>query len=329
MKKLFVSFCALRLRLIVILLGLVAVSGIAQETATEPQRTSYPVTVENCGQEITIAARPERAIVSWGGQAAYMLALGLDDVIIGMYYRSPDDENRMVPPDLREGFLAIPVIGVEGVPPSREVPISLNPDFFYSDNPSDFADGRATVEDFAAVGATVFSSAFGCTDPNLQTLEMMFDEILTLGVIFDVQAEAQALVTEIETGLQTTEAQVAGREPVEAVLIEGSSEVLYAAGNGLIQDVFTRAGGNNIFDGASYDAPPSREIFATSDPEVILLWDTSTETLPTSFVSEVFLSSPAVADQRIVPVRHIGGIGLRVVELTNALAQVFHPEAFE
>lgn len=292
-------------------------------------QTQYPVTVENCGQEITIAARPQRAIMSWGGQAAYMLALGLEEAIIGMYYRFPDEENRLVPPDLREAYLTIPVIGVDGVPPSREVPIALNPDFFYSDNASDFADGRATVEDFASIGATVFSSAYGCVDPELQTLDMMFDEILTLGVIFDVQARAQALVAEIDAGLKTIESQVAGRETVNAVLIEGSSEILYAAGNGLVQAVFTLAGGNNIFDGASYDAPPSREVFATSNPDVILLWDNNAETLPTSFINSVFIDSNAVNNQRIIPIRYIGGIGLRVVELVDALARAFHPEVFE
>lgn len=291
--------------------------------------TQYPVTVENCGEQLTIERPPERVIVSWGGQAAYLLALGLGDVIIGMYYRFPDEENRLVPPDLKAGYLAIPVIGgSDGTPPNKEVPIALTPDFFYSDSPSDFADGRATREDFAAAGATVFSSVYGCTDPDQQTIEQMFDEIRTLGVIFDRQAEAAALVERLTSELAAVEARIAGREPVKALLLEGSTETLYVAGNGLVTDVFARAGALNVFDGASYDAPPSREVLAASEPDVVVLWDTDVETL-TPVAQSVFATAPAAVNERIEPVRYIGGIGLRVPEFAEALARIFHPEAFE
>jgi iron complex transport system substrate-binding protein len=291
--------------------------------------TSYPVTVENCGQQLTIERPPERVIVSWGGQAAYLLALGLGDRIVGMYYRFPDEENRLVPPELKEGYLAIPVIGgSDGTPPSREVPIALNPDFFYSDSPSDFADSRATREDFATVGAAVFSSVYGCTAPDQQTIPQMFDEIRTLGVIFNKQAEAEALVSRLSSELAAVEVRVAGRTPVNALLLEGSTETLYVAGNGLVTDVFARAGGVNIFDGASYDTPPSREVLAASAPDVVVLWDNSTdELLPVTEL--VFANAPAATNDRIVPVRYIGGIGLRVPEFAEALARLFHPEAFE
>lgn len=46
---------------------------VAEPTGTE----SYPVTVENCGNTLTVEKRPERVIVSWGGQAAYLLGLVL------------------------------------------------------------------------------------------------------------------------------------------------------------------------------------------------------------------------------------------------------------
>lgn len=301
----------------------------AFEGAATAARTQYPVTVENCGQQLTIPGRPQRAIVSWGGQAAYLLALGVEESIIGMYYRFPDEENRLVPPDLKAGYLAIPVIGgSDGTPPGREVPIALTPDFFYSDNPSDFADGRATREDFAAAGATVFSSVYGCTDPAQQTLALMFEEIRTLGVIFDAQAEAEALVARLQRELAAVEAKIAGRAPVRALLLEGSAETLYTAGNGLVTDIFARAGAENIFDGASYDAPPSREVLATAAPDVVIVWDTNVPDLR-PIAREVFATAPAVANDRIVQVRYIGGIGLRAPEFAEALARAFHPEAFE
>lgn len=305
-----------------------ATSEAAPAAVTTATQTIYPVTIENCGVQITIPERPQRVIVSWGGQAAYLLALGLDETIVGMYYRFPDEENRLVPPDMRERFLQVPVIGADGIPPGREVPINLDPDFFYSDNPSDFADGRATPEDFASVGATVFSSVYGCTDPAQQRLELMFEEIRTLGVIFDVQAEAAALVERLTSALAVVEAAVAGRPPVRALLLEGSSETLYVAGNGLVTDVFARAGAENIFDGTTYDAPPSREVLATSAPDVVVLWDQNeADLLPVA--ESVFANAPAVTNDRIVPVRYIGGIGLRVPEFAEALARVFHPDAFE
>jgi iron complex transport system substrate-binding protein len=290
-------------------------------------KTVYPVTVENCAKQITISKKPERVIVSWGGQAAYLLSLGQTSNLIGMYYRFADEENRVVPPSAREAYLKIPVIGGEKAP-GKEVPLALSPDFFYSDSPSDFSPGQATVEDFAAAGATVFSSVYGCTDPNKQTLNLMFAEIKTLGVIFDEQAKAQALVEKIKTDLAKTEAKVAGLTPVKAVLIEGSDQTLYAAGNGLVTDAFARAGGINLFDGATYDAPPSREKLAASEPDVVVNWDTDVEKLA-PVMQTVFANAPAVQNKRVVGVRYIGGIGIRVAELVDALAREFHPEAFK
>jgi iron complex transport system substrate-binding protein len=306
-------------------------SPVAQPSATTANEnkaeTAYPVTIENCGNTLTVEKRPERVIVSWGGQAAYLLGLGLEEELIGIYYRSPDDENRLVPPALRDRFLAIPNLGQDGVPPGKEIPISLKADFFYSDNPGDFADGRATPEDFAASGATVFSSVYGCTDPAQQTLEQMFEEIQNLGRIFAEEAAAQALVNEIRAGVEAVQVRVAGREPVRTLLVEGSAETLYAAGNGLVTDVFARAGGTNIFDGASYDAPPSREALAASNPDVVLIWDYNADELE-PVVRTVFANSPAVANNRIVRIPYIGGVGMRVAELAEALGRAFHPDAF-
>jgi iron complex transport system substrate-binding protein len=288
----------------------------------------YPVTIENCGNTLTLDSAPERVIVSWGGQAAYLLALGLEKELVGIYYYSPGDEHIMVPPSLSERFLAIPDLGTNGVPPGKEVVLSLMPDFFYSDNPSDFAVSRATQEDFASTGTTVFSSVYGCTDPAQQTLEQMFDEIINLGRIFARESEAAELVTDIRAGLEAVQTQVAGRTPVKTLLVEGSTETLYAAGNGLVTDVFARAGGENLFDGATYDAPPSREILAASNPDVVLIWDYNADRLE-PVIREVFATSPAVTNNRIVHIPYIGGIGLRVAEFAEALGRAFHPEAFE
>lgn len=318
-----------RLTLLVVLLCLAVIPSAAQDaTPVAAAQTQYPVTIENCGQQITFTQPPRRVITSSLIQASFLLALEQDAAIIGMYSDFLRDEpERVVAPDVVERLLAIPVLGEAGLYPSREVPIALGPDFYYADNPTDL-ETSASREDYATIGANVFMSTYGCTDPSLQTIDMFFEEILTLGVIFDAQAQAEVLVDQLRSDLAATAERVQGLEPVRVAFIESFGGSVWAVGNGVFTDAIARAGGESLFDGFTYDTPPALEVFAASNPDVILYWDINPETVNDFDLATVFVDSPAIVNERVIEVRYLGGVNLRIAEFVDALARALHPEAF-
>lgn len=291
------------------------------------QRTQYPVTIENCGQEITIAARPERVIASWTGYVGNLLALNLDESLLGYYYYFGSDVD-VNPPAMQERFNQIPLLGVDGSAPSREVVIPLQPDFFYSGGEFDFAEGQVSRENFAEMGTTIFTTSYACLDAADQTIDAYLQEMLTLGVIFDRQAEAQALVADIREGLEAIEAKIGDAQAVRAIWLDAfSSDPIYPLGNGYYTDVIQRAGGINLFEGATYDTPPSREELVISAPDVVLMITyADTEALIPDY-EEVFQSSPAMANNRLIAGPYFGP--LRTVELVEFAARAFHPETLD
>jgi iron complex transport system substrate-binding protein len=294
---------------------------------TDAARTQYPVTVESCGQEIVIPARPERAIASWTGYAGNLLALGLDESLIGYYYAFSSDTD-VNPPDIQQRLEAITLLGTDGSAPSREIVIPLQPDFFYSGGEFDFAEGQASRDDFAAMGTTIYTTSYACLDAADQTIDAFLDEMITLGIIFDRQAEAGALVAEMRAGLDAIAAQVGDAQPVGVIWLDAfSSDPIYPLGNGYYTDVIQRAGGVNLFEGATYDTPPSREALAVSAPEVILMITyPDTEALIADYET-VFQNAPAVAADRLIAGPYYGP--LRTVELVAFAARALHPAAFE
>jgi iron complex transport system substrate-binding protein len=290
-------------------------------------RTQYPVTVESCGEEIVIPARPERVIASWTGYTGNLLALDLDESLLGYYYAFSSDTD-VNPPDIQQRLEEVTLLGTDGSAPSREVVIPLQPDFFYSGGEFDFAEGQASRDDFAEMGTTIYTTSYACLDSADQTIDAFLDEIITLGIIFDRQAEAGALVAEMRAGLDAVAERVGDAEPVGVVWLDAfSSDPIYPLGNGYYTDVIQRAGGINLFDGATYDTPPSREALAVSAPEVILMITyPDTEALITDFEA-VFQNSPAVAADRLIAGPYYGP--LRTVELVEFAARAFHPAAFE
>ena len=76
------------MKLRTIVLGLVLTvllaTSFAQAQDTAP-RTEYPVTIENCGRTLTIESSPQRVLASWQNTGEILLALGLEDRLVGVY----------------------------------------------------------------------------------------------------------------------------------------------------------------------------------------------------------------------------------------------------
>jgi iron complex transport system substrate-binding protein len=103
--------------------ALLALAGCGSQATAEPDATpsasaGYPVTVDNCGTEVTLDAAPERIVTIKSSTTELLLALGLGDSIVGA---------AALDGPVPEEFAAdLEVIG-DGVP-GQEAVLALEPD---------------------------------------------------------------------------------------------------------------------------------------------------------------------------------------------------------
>lgn len=231
--------------------------------------TGYPVTVENCGREVTFDAAPEQVVSLWQAPTEMMLALGLGDRITAMagnYAAYPDD--------LAEEAGTIPEIGSAMAWPSREVLLSEAPDLVVGQSLEGFAfdtaSGYASVEQIEDTGARVYGANLcSSSDALNMTIDTASETLADLGRIFDVSNRAERLIAELDAQKQTVVDAVAGEDNVDVAYFNGGEGPVIVLAGGIYDDAISTAGGTNVFPADSVYV--SKEEFAASDPDVILV----------------------------------------------------------
>ncbi len=149
-------------------------SGCAASTitpASSPSPSSPASSLDNCGVIVPIAAPPERVITIKSTSTAMLLALGLQDRIIGTAF-----QDGPVPAKWADAAADIPVLADKV--PSQEVVLDANPDFIYAGWESNFsADGAGDRADLAALGIRTYVSAAACKEAGYQPRQLTFDDI--------------------------------------------------------------------------------------------------------------------------------------------------------
>jgi iron complex transport system substrate-binding protein len=299
--------------------------------SAEPDLSTYPVTVENCGRELTFDAPPERVISLWQPPTEMLLALGISDrfvALAGTYTTYPDV--------FADTVAAIPSIGSGMFWPSREILLSYEPDFVISEGLDSFgydaSFGYATVEEIEASGAIVYASA-ACSYANPEetprNIDRVLNDIRTLGTIFGVSERAEALIERMEAQRQTVVEAVQGREPVRVAFYNGGEGPLFVLNSSMWADLLVTAGGESVFDASAFQV--SVEEFAAADPEVILMGvypGQSAEDL-TAFLQTTFPTASAVQNGRLYPVETISvENSIRIMYGLETIARALHPDAF-
>ncbi|UTR15447.1 heme ABC transporter substrate-binding protein IsdE [Salipaludibacillus sp. LMS25] len=107
---------------------------------------------------------------------------------------------------------------------------------------------------------------------NLQSLSNMIDEIKMLGVKFNREEQADALVSSIEEKLTLIETEIEGEEsPSVLILLGVPGSYLVATEHSYIGDLVKRAGGENVVSGEEVEYLASNtEYLQQANPDVIL-----------------------------------------------------------
>lgn len=262
-------------------IALTACGGAQNVVGAEPKvagegATTYPLTLENCGKEVTFQAAPQRAVTMNQSAAEILIHLGLSDRIVGTGY-----EIDKVPEEIAAEYDKIPMLSAHGQEIKHEALLEAQPDFAYSSFASFFTPTQSGERDVLhGLGVPTYLTEFDCAYHEAVAdarFELLFEEYRNLAKIFDVPTAGDRLVAEQQTVIDD------GLEAAKR--IEGTPTVMWfystfagtpwAAGpGGMPQHVSELVGVRNIFDDASTKwAEVSWDEVAARNPDVIILAD--------------------------------------------------------
>jgi iron complex transport system substrate-binding protein len=334
-----------------VLLAVLAGCGASEpvpetEAAAGEGATVYPLTVENCGEELTFDAAPQRAVSLDQDSTEILLSLGLEDRMVGTAsWTDPVLEHLAAAND------TVPRLAEEA--PTYEVVMGADPDFVTASHGRHYAQGGVAERSrFAETGIGAYLAPTDCDgDISINggggnrtqalTFDALYQTIRDFAAIFDVQSRGEALVAELEARRQAAAASVADSGLTAVVWFSDLKTPYMGGGPGSANLLTTEAGAVNAFADQKEDWPAvTWETVVDLDPDVIVMGDLTRERWPGDTAAEKieFLETDpvtkgltAVTEQRYVPLRGAEiNPGIRIVDGLEKLAaalQSFQGEA--
>lgn len=233
----------------------------------------YPLTLDNCGTEVTIDAAPERVVTIKSSTAETMLALGLGDRVVGAAFLDGPVPDWLA--DDAQGTAVAEPFSDEV--PGTEAVLELEPDLVYAGWESNVsADGVGDRETLASLGVNTYVAPAACKDPAYMpdplTFEDVWAETREVGEIFDVTERAEQIVTEQRA---TLDAITPDERGLDALWYSSGSDIPYVgAGIGAPQMLLDAVGLANV--AADVDdtwTSMAWEEIVDADPDVVVLVD--------------------------------------------------------
>lgn len=312
-------------------------TGVQNEAAARGEAAEgYPVTVENCGREITVESAPERIVGLSPAQTELLVRLGVADRLVGQAQTAMHE----LPEDVAADASEVPELSTDA-PPAREQLLDVQPDAVVAPTEYEFTaeQGFATIDQLTDAGVTTYVAAGGCPERR-STGEVtdLFTDLEALGSIFGVQAAAAELVAETRGDLEAVEKAVEDRPrpTVAQLFVEGKT--LSAIGAGVESDMIERAGGDNVFKpdedlfAQFFSAIVSPEEVAARNPDAIVfaVREQSEAARVEAYLRKTFPNVTAVKEDRFIALRtpdtFPGTLGN--VAAVRTIAEGLHPDAF-
>jgi iron complex transport system substrate-binding protein len=316
-------------------------------------RTTYPLTVTNCGQALRFDKAPSRVLILNGTSVAEVesfIVLGLPDRVLAnaQSYGIYDD------PDMPAAVKAVAKGGLTlndkfDVP--REQVLALKPDLVVStwSGGFDAKSGFATRAELAAAGIASWvppvNCAYGKTNPTeaeqqayaKQSIESSFEMLTELGVIFDVPGKAEQVVAGLRGRLEAVRARVAGKPRKNVVIAYPGMSMMSASGipavwsTGLAGDVIASAGGVNPYAGRGQDAMTelSREEFAATKVDFLVVGLFTAAEKPDAEAAKMFTAFPqwpASTSKAYTFIADGAYLGPSNVLAVEKIAEAVHPD---
>lgn len=245
---------------------LAALGGVAATilcTAASAESTAYPLTIENCGQQITFDKAPERTVALGQNSAEILFLLGLEDRVAATAFW-PNE----VLPELAAANAGVEVLTVEF--PTLEAILARQPDFIPAmlvtlmgpdskvAKPGDFEklgiptylspSACTTIADTGKPGKSGSADVYGARE-NLWSMDLLYQEIDDLARIFDVADRGQALIADLRSREAALRAEFPENERLTFLFWFSSpspaDDAYLAGGNGPSGYIADLLGGSN------------------------------------------------------------------------------------
>lgn len=280
-------------------------SDRGRQGTTGEVKTTYPLSVKNCGATITFNAPPKRALVMGSPSMELVETIAGTDAVASTYGVKGQPTSHISP-----RALEVPSIQDRISPPvGQEALIGAKPDAIFSDTDIRFtSQSQGTRNEWSQRGVPTFIPQGGCADKSKpdKTLKGFTEDLRTIGAIFDRRREANELADRIDRQVH----QVIDRPQVAPVdvFIYDSGENPPTTFNGrLIGELISATGGRDVFSDLSGGLNKvSWEQVATRDPAAILVIDyTNGATGDGDRKVEFLKSAPALKNTRAIKAGHI------------------------
>lgn len=266
-------------------------AGGTGDADAEPTTTLFPVTVDNCGVDVTLDAPPQRVVAIKSSAIEMLLALGVGDRIVGTGF--PDGP---VPAPWADAAADLPLLSDRV--PAAEVVLATEPDLVYAGWESNLtAEGAGDRATLAELGVATYVAPSACKDPAYQpdqlTFDLVFAEMTEIGSLLGVPDAATSLVAQQRAAL---DGLVPDDRGLSALWYSSGSDIPYVgAGIGAPQMLMNAVGLTNIAaDVADTWTSFSWEQVAAVDPDVIVLVDADWNTADAK--RELLESDPLTAN---------------------------------
>ena len=269
--------------------------------------------VKSCNRIVTFDAPPERAISNDVNLTEMMLVLGLADRMVGYTgisgWKTLDEEMRM-------GVKKLPELSKKY--PSKEVLIGADADFFFAGwNYGMKVGGPVTPETLEPFGIKVYELSESCThimNKNKASIEDMYNDLLNLGRIFEIEDKAKTLVKSYREQVTELSKNTQSKDPLRVFVYDSGEDTPFTAGLfAMPTALIEAAGGKNIMNNfkKSWGKVTWEEVI-DRNPEVIVIVNYGNVTAEQK--KEFMMTNPAFA--QIDAVKNNRFVTLEYVEAT-------------
>lgn len=253
-------------------------------------KTEYPLTIKNCGRDMTFHAAPKRVATVGQNSTEILYALGLADRVVGTSlwfgpvpdaYKTANDKIAVIAQNI----------------PSFEGIIAKKPDLVASQFEWQIgpAGTVASYEQFSELKVPVYTAPADCAKDNedggdgvrkgMFDIAMVYQEVADLARIFDVQDKGEELIASLKARETAAKNKIAGMDnSVSAVFWFSSADLQldpYVAGKlGPAAWIAQTLGIKNVIDSAEEWPTVGWETIAKAQPTVIVLGEMSRRRFP-------------------------------------------------
>lgn len=258
------------------------------------------VAVKSCNRTVTFDGVPQRAVSHDSNLTEMMLALELQDNMVGYTgisgWKTLDEE-------LTDQVAVLPELAPKY--PNKEILIGADADFFFAGwNYGMRVGGDLTPETLEPFGIKVYELTESCIhigEKPKVSMDDMYNDLLNLGRIFGVEERAEGLVQAYRDDLAQFKAGLnAGDTPLRVFVFDSGEDSPFTAGRfAMPTALIEAAGGTNVTDTLEKSwARVNWEAVVEANPEMIVIINYGEVTAAQK--RKFMLNNPAFADMDAV-----------------------------